>query len=138
MDKKIKSSIGDRIRAARKALGYTQQDVAVRTGMTVTAISGLENGRRKHPRIDTIARLNEALQTKLVFEESACSDDCPLSKPNRAVNLFLKSHAAEALGVTTAESAWLKKQCFFTSDFTLNQSDVVDLLHLYRKISLPK
>ena len=51
---------GTRLRALREAHGWTQQHLAVRSGLTHEAISRLELGRR-HPMAATVAALAQAL-----------------------------------------------------------------------------
>jgi transcriptional regulator with XRE-family HTH domain len=51
---------GVNLRARRLAAGWSQQELSDRCGLHLTEISRLENGRRD-PRLDTIARLADAL-----------------------------------------------------------------------------
>ena len=52
---------GDRLRLYREAAGFSQEQLAERTGLSSNAIGALERGERKRPYPDTIRRLAEAL-----------------------------------------------------------------------------
>jgi transcriptional regulator with XRE-family HTH domain len=56
----LRPVLGARVRAARKALGLTQEELAERADMHWTFISGVERGL-KDPRLNTIGRLARAL-----------------------------------------------------------------------------
>jgi len=55
-------NIGDRLRAARLAVGDTQEQVAAKAGMNVTQYNGYERGRSR-PTPQTMQRLAVALAT---------------------------------------------------------------------------
>ena len=52
---------GSRLRAARRASGLSQQELAERSGLSVRAISKLECGRTRWPYPDSVGRLADAL-----------------------------------------------------------------------------
>jgi transcriptional regulator with XRE-family HTH domain len=52
---------GQQLRRLRSAAGLTQEALAERSGVSVDAISALENGRRHRPRPDTVLMLAEGL-----------------------------------------------------------------------------
>jgi transcriptional regulator with XRE-family HTH domain len=54
-------SFGDRIRARRQELGWSQEALAFGAGISRTDIASLESGRRK-PSLDLIARLAVAVK----------------------------------------------------------------------------
>lgn len=54
---------GLRIRDARVAAGFTQEQLAFRAGVAVATVSRLENGRTAYPRSDEFARIAAALGT---------------------------------------------------------------------------
>lgn len=56
-------NIGDRLRAARENAHITRSKLSELTGVSEDAISKIERGIRKNPRVDTISRLASALQT---------------------------------------------------------------------------
>jgi transcriptional regulator with XRE-family HTH domain len=58
--------LGDRIRAARKAKGWTQQELAEKTGMTAAFLSYLENGSRRAG-FESLLKLAEALSVEPEF-----------------------------------------------------------------------
>jgi HTH-type transcriptional regulator/antitoxin HipB len=51
---------GENVRAARKARGWTQEDLSARTGLAVVQVSRIERGKREI-RLTTLLRLAEAL-----------------------------------------------------------------------------
>ncbi len=55
------SPLGRNLRAARKRLGLTQEDVAHRSGVHPTEVSRIESGKRD-PRVSTLERLAEAVE----------------------------------------------------------------------------
>ncbi len=57
-------TFGDRLRAARKALKLTQEDVADEVEVTKSAVSGWENNRET-PGLDKLPRLRAVLQQSL-------------------------------------------------------------------------
>jgi transcriptional regulator with XRE-family HTH domain len=52
---------GQQLRQLRAAAGLTQEVLVERSGVSVDAISALENGRRHRPRPDTVLMLAEGL-----------------------------------------------------------------------------
>ena len=49
------------IKRLRRKLGITQSELARRAGIRQGVLSYIENGRTKHPRIDTLAAIANAL-----------------------------------------------------------------------------
>jgi len=63
--------MGARIRAARKVLGMTQNDLAARAGITQGSLSRLEGGHTQDPEVGTILNIATGLGTSpyiLVFD----------------------------------------------------------------------
>lgn len=56
------SSFGALLRRYREAAGLTQEELAVRAGLSVRGISDLERGLRQTPRRDTVELLTDALE----------------------------------------------------------------------------
>ena len=54
--------LGDNVRAARKALDVSQEDLGLETGIDRTYISGIERGLR-NPSLDVIVRIARRLKT---------------------------------------------------------------------------
>lgn len=52
---------GGNLRAARKRLGITQEEVARRSGVHVTEVSRIEAGKRD-PKVSTLERLAKAVE----------------------------------------------------------------------------
>src|SRR5688500_14364913 len=61
------AQIADRVAERRSELGLSQQDLARLVGTTQSAIARLERGGRP-PRIDTLLKIAEALDTELAVE----------------------------------------------------------------------
>jgi predicted ATPase/transcriptional regulator with XRE-family HTH domain len=55
-------SFAARLRSGRQAAGLSQEALAERSGLSPRAISALENGERRAPHPDTVARLVQALR----------------------------------------------------------------------------
>jgi len=55
--------LGSNLRAARKRLGLTQEEVAERSGVHPTEVSRIEAGKRD-PRISTLLRLARAVEVE--------------------------------------------------------------------------
>jgi len=70
MSRQLKKSFPAGLRKQRKELGLTQQKLADRAGLTVTAVAMIERGERA-PSLDTAARLCWALDaaTGVTLEE---------------------------------------------------------------------
>jgi len=56
-------NLGDNLRAARKALDMSQEQVAELSGVHATEVSRIEAGKRD-PRVSTVERLAKAVQRK--------------------------------------------------------------------------
>jgi transcriptional regulator with XRE-family HTH domain len=61
------AQVAQQVAEQRKAHGLSQQELAELTGTTQSAIARLESGGRP-PRIDTLLRIAEALDCRLVVE----------------------------------------------------------------------
>jgi transcriptional regulator with XRE-family HTH domain len=61
MSEAIVIGIGDRVRTARRRLGWDREALAFHAGLSWSAIAQIESGRRRHPRPDTLATLAAAL-----------------------------------------------------------------------------
>ena len=54
-------SIAKRVRSLREAAGLSQQDLAVRAGLSVSLIGQIEQGKKLDPRVSTVQALAAAL-----------------------------------------------------------------------------
>ena len=54
-------SFGAQLKALREAAGFTQEELATITGLSVHAVSALERGERRRPHVETIRALSAAL-----------------------------------------------------------------------------
>jgi transcriptional regulator with XRE-family HTH domain len=64
--------IKDRVRQLRKAAGLTQQTLAVKAGLSMSAVVQIESGRIPDPRVSTLKALAVALGVsldELAFDE---------------------------------------------------------------------
>jgi transcriptional regulator with XRE-family HTH domain len=57
--------IKDRLRELRTAAGLTQQELAVKAGLSMSAVAHLEGGRIPDPRLSTLKALARALGVSL-------------------------------------------------------------------------
>jgi transcriptional regulator with XRE-family HTH domain len=62
MQPAIASTLGEKIKLARKAKGLSQDELALKVGLSRVSISHLENGRRKSLKPATLGKLAEALK----------------------------------------------------------------------------
>ncbi|MBL95004.1 MAG: hypothetical protein CMF70_06835 [Magnetovibrio sp.] len=108
---------GERLLAARLAQGLTQFQLSMKTaeiGHTVapSAISGLESGRRKRPRLDTIQALEAALGVNLRNGKPAL-DRGYITK---SLKVFLESEVARGLTISKDEQRELEAIPWFNPD----------------------
>ncbi|HTI39667.1 MAG TPA: helix-turn-helix domain-containing protein [Vicinamibacterales bacterium] len=61
MARSAAESFGAQLRALREAAGFTQEELATISGLSVHAISALERGHRRRPHSDTVRALSAAL-----------------------------------------------------------------------------
>ena len=54
-------TLGERLKAVRRRLGMSQEELALRSGVTQEAIEVVESGKRRYMRSDHLARLVQAL-----------------------------------------------------------------------------
>lgn len=70
----MKSTIADKLKALRKAKGYTQQDVADAIGTSRATIGGYEIGRRQ-PRLPDLQKMADFYGVGLDYFGIATTDD---------------------------------------------------------------
>jgi transcriptional regulator with XRE-family HTH domain len=66
-----RESLGARLKAIREAAGLSQQELAMRAGVSLSVVFQLEQGKRKDPKLSTLVALAGALGTdvgKLALE----------------------------------------------------------------------
>jgi transcriptional regulator with XRE-family HTH domain len=78
-DREFRSSIGSRVRDARKKIGLTQKEFATRAGLHHNAISAIESGSSKHPKHQTLARIADALSVSVEELEGTAPATPPAS-----------------------------------------------------------
>src|SRR4029450_3081233 len=54
-------SFGAQLKALREAAGFTQEELATISGLSVHAVSALERGERRRPHVETVRALSAAL-----------------------------------------------------------------------------
>jgi predicted ATPase/DNA-binding XRE family transcriptional regulator len=57
----VSRSFGAQLKALREAAGFTQEELATIAGLSVHAVSALERGERRRPRVETVRALSAAL-----------------------------------------------------------------------------
>ena len=71
------AGIGRRVRASRARLGWTREELAVRSGMSWSAIAQVESGRRANPRPGTLSAIARALGVSIDY----LVDGAPVATP---------------------------------------------------------
>jgi putative transcriptional regulator len=71
----------ERLRELRKAADLTQQDLAVKSGLTLSAVVQLESGKIKDPRMTTLLALARALNVTL--DELVSQEDGGPEEPKK-------------------------------------------------------
>jgi transcriptional regulator with XRE-family HTH domain len=71
--------IKDRLKELRKAAGLTQQDLAMKSGLSITTVVHIEAGRIPDPRISTLRALAKVLGVGL--DELAGPEEEPDAEP---------------------------------------------------------
>lgn len=98
--------LGSRLRAIRRRVGMTQEQLAEASGLSVDGIGALERGHRRRPRHDTIELLTKALgisedeaaQLRALSrpDSSATATESEAKRPRRRVSAPLSPHQLPA------------------------------------------
>jgi transcriptional regulator with XRE-family HTH domain len=59
--RELPPQIGARLQALRRAAGLSQQALAMRAGISMSVVFQIEQGKKKDPRLSTVAALAEGL-----------------------------------------------------------------------------
>lgn len=59
-------NVGERIRERRKAIGYTQKELAEKSGVAIVSVQQYERGVRQ-PRLEQLQRIAESLETTIDY-----------------------------------------------------------------------
>lgn len=76
------NTVGARIRARRKELGYTQGHLASLTGISQSALSELETGESKMPSAEALIGLSKALKVTQAWIITGKDGELELLKPD--------------------------------------------------------
>ena len=80
-------SFGAQLKALREAAGFTQEELATIAGLSVHAVSALERGERRRPRVETVRALSSALdltgttRDALLESARAAAPTAPVGQP---------------------------------------------------------
>jgi transcriptional regulator with XRE-family HTH domain len=84
---KLVLSFGRRVRHYRQMAGLSQQALATAAGLSISVVTGIEQGQRDDPRLSTAVALARALNVKIddlcVEEIAEALDDAPSAKKTR-------------------------------------------------------
>jgi transcriptional regulator with XRE-family HTH domain len=114
MNKDNLDAMSDRIKARRKSMGYTQEKMALKLGISYSSYTKIENGFQQ-PSLDTLIDISFALKVSLdnlVFGKTESTEDflrilSNLLPPLKSCDPDTLSHAGELLGTI---SNYLKLQ----------------------------
>jgi transcriptional regulator with XRE-family HTH domain len=98
--------IGDRIRAVRKAVGLTQEEIARRAGLTLKAVGEVERGEVQDPHISSLASIARALGVEVA---DLLGEPVPLAEvPETGHDMRVSEWLREEYGHTSEEEflAW--------------------------------
>lgn len=103
-------SLGDNLRALRKKKGWTQQELAIRTGIKLAHISTLE-GQDSDPKLSTLYKLMEAL--------GCTPNNLLLSAAMEEGDIGFKSHLEQAQRLPARDRAVLVEviKKFISADY---------------------
>jgi transcriptional regulator with XRE-family HTH domain len=104
-------AIGPRVRERRKELGFTQEQLASQTGVTLSAVQRLEGGRITDPHYSTLEGIARALRTtvaELVGEEGLVLTSPKAEPPDTGVDHVRP--VSDAVGVNDQVEAKIKER----------------------------
>lgn len=112
-------TVGERIRAARRAKGMTQKELAEKMGTSYVVISQWENGKR-NPKFSTLREIAKAL-------EIPTTDLLGIVKDDGTIEFSMPDSVARALGIANNESgpflaSLSKEQWFLVFDAVFSNS----------------
>ena len=139
LEREIARAIAQRLRAERRRLDLTLQDVAARTGLSLGMISKIENAQT-NPSLRTLAQLSEALEVPVIsffrgLEEEREASFVKAGEGLELVRLGTRhGHRYELLAVPGNKSARVQP-LLVTLDaasqpFTLFQHEGIEYLHV--------
>jgi transcriptional regulator with XRE-family HTH domain len=111
-----------KLRQVRRALRWTQQDLADRSGVQRSTVSKIESGRRRNLRTSTLQSLARAL--------GVTADELLLSPPQETVS-------QESSEYRTAYASVVKAAEGLTEDELESVRDYIDFLRTRRKPAEP-
>lgn len=62
---KTSTPLGQKIKALRKVTGLTQEQLAIKAGVSYTTLTKVETGAIKNPSFETVAAIAKGLETNL-------------------------------------------------------------------------
>lgn len=98
----MNETFGDWLKALRKKIGFSQQELADRSGVTKSTISLLEKNKIEQPRISGLERIAKALNIspeemrRALVEKKLSTTGSTFSKPTNIVEFL---NALESLGI---------------------------------------
>ena len=124
-------SVGTRIRARRKELGMTLDEVATRAGMKASNLSDIESGKRDI-RTNTLERIAEALGCHpAIFYNRIYETEEEITAGLK--ELIYDDKTVKLMSITEQEIAWMRSIRFRPKQKPTKQ-DYIDLLFIYRNI----
>ena len=125
--------VGDMVRRYREARGQTQHELGIESGMAAAAISNIECGRIRSPRLETIQRLEKALGASLRVENGP-EDSISAKYVKKSLNKFLASPMAKSLKLNAKEVSELGELKWFNPKERPSDMDWADWIRLRRRV----
>ena len=79
-------SFGAQLKALREAAGFTQEELATISGLSVHAVSALERGERRRPQVETVRALSSALDLTGAARDALVASARPPGHRRRSMN----------------------------------------------------
>src|SRR5262245_57581894 len=81
MNTSASGTFGARLKSLRESAGFTQEELATISGLSVHAVSALERGERRRPHVETVRALAAALDLSPELRNALLQSARPATAP---------------------------------------------------------